>query len=170
MSLPINRLSWPFEVNKIKILTLGFPSIVWNTLVSSMEWHLFDLWVQTNPSKKYLYVFVLDFLYCPGSFLALWHLTSPNAYFVFFNCHCDFHKIFLGLFIFFIILYVCITKIMLYVLFTVSGRQGSMMKRAPAPPPPPTSKPQPPPAPPSMWTSQPIRGWKCLCCHSSLYY
>jgi len=42
--------SWHFEMNKI--LTLQFLSIVWNTLVSSVEWHLFDLWVQANAVQE----------------------------------------------------------------------------------------------------------------------
>ena len=39
----------------------------------------------------------------------------------------------------------------------VPGRQGSMVKRAPAPPPPPQKGAPPPPAAPPMWGSAPLR-------------
>ena len=76
--------SWYFEMNKI--LTLEFLSIVWNTLVSSMEWHLFDLWVQVNAvqeislrvrswflvlSRKFFSVIAPDFTQCNFCFLQL---------------------------------------------------------------------------------------------------
>ena len=85
--------SWHFEVNKIL-------SIVWNTLVSSTEWHLFDSWVQANAvqeislrvrswffvlSRKFFSVIAPDFTQCNFCFLqlSLWFLLNIFGIFEF---------------------------------------------------------------------------------------
>ena len=88
--------SWHFEMNKI--LTLQFLSIVWNTLVSSVEWHLFDLWVQANAvqeislrvrpwflvlSRKFFSVIAPDFTQCNFCFLQLSLWFSLNIFGIF---------------------------------------------------------------------------------------
>ena len=73
-------------------------SIVWNTLVSSTEWHLFDSWVQANAvqeislrvrswffvlSRKFFSVIAPDFTQCNFCFLQLSLWFSLNIFGIF---------------------------------------------------------------------------------------